>query len=473
MPNARGALPKLARAVLASLRAHGEPLGRGPLVLAVSGGADSLALLFSTASLSPHSRPELIVAHFSHGLRPTAEKREASLVRKAAAACGLVVMQGHAVSGPSESDARNARYAFFADVARAAGAHVVATAHTQDDQAETVLLRLTRGAGSRGAAAMAELAPWPVAGTSSDATPLVLLRPLLAMPRSLTEAACVEAGVRPARDGSNRRLRFARNRVRLRVLPELERINPNVRELLAGFAASARDDDDLLAAVAADAVGASEVRSDDEVSWPRPVLAGLPSPLFARVVQGAYRHVRGEAAALSRARILAMGKLASQSHGGELAIGSGVRFVVEQDACRITMLPALVPKPEIVSLAVPGVTDFGGWVLTAELVAPPSDVVTGPLHAWLDADELNGALCVRTAERGDRFQPLGMGERARLQEVLLNAKIPRGSRATLPLVVSARGIAWVPGVRIAHWARVTPGTRRVLGLTAQPPPRLG
>ena len=465
MPTPGRATAKLARAILAALRAHEDRLRGGTLVLAVSGGADSLALLLAAASLSPRRRPTLVVAHFSHGLRPSAEKREAALVRRAAAACGLPLTHSAGASGPTESSARDARYAFLADVARSTGARAVATAHTEDDQAETVLLRLTRGAGLRGAAAMAEIGPWP----SDEEKDLLLLRPLLGVPRALTEQACEEAGVRPARDGSNRNLRFARNRVRRRVLPELERINPSVRSLLAGFALSARDDDALLAALAANAIAGAEMRSDGEVSWPRGALAGLPLPLFARVAQDAFRHVRGAPAALSRARVTAMHRLAAESHGGELALGGGVRFVVEQETCRIAM-PALSPaQPGAVPLTTPGSTAFGGWELTAELTARPLDSPTAdPWQAWLDADVVSGGLCVRAPARGDRFQPLGMDEDVRLQDVLVNAKVPRSSRALLPLVASGQGIAWVPGVRIAHWARVTPDTRRVLVLTAQP-----
>ena len=193
MPTPGRATAKLARAILAALRAHDDRLRGGTLVLAVSGGADSLALLLAAASLSPRRRPALVVAHFSHGLRPSAEKREAALVRRAAAACGLPLMHSAGASGPTESAARNARYAFLAGVARATGAGAVATAHTEDDQAETVLLRLTRGAGLRGAAAMAEIGPWPSDGEKD----LLLLRPLLGVPRALTEQACEEAGIRP------------------------------------------------------------------------------------------------------------------------------------------------------------------------------------------------------------------------------------------------------------------------------------
>ena len=465
MPTPGRATAKLARAILAALRAHDDRLRGGTLVLAVSGGADSLALLLAAASLSPRRRPALVVAHFSHGLRPSAEKREAALVRRAAAACGLPLMHSAGASGPTESAARNARYAFLAGVARATGAGAVATAHTEDDQAETVLLRLTRGAGLRGAAAMAEIGPWPSDGEED----LLLLRPLLGVPRTLTEQACAEAGVRPARDGSNRNLRFARNRVRRRVLPELERINPSVRSLLAGFALSARDDDALLAALAADAVAGAEKRSDGAVSWSRGALADLPLPLFARVAQDAFRHVCGASAALSRARVTAMHRLAGESHGGELALGGGVRFVVEQETCQIAGPALSTAQPGAVPLTTPGTTAFGGWELTAELTARPANGPSAdPWQAWLDADVVSGGLCVRVPARGDRFQPLGMDEGVRLQDVLVNAKVPRSSRALLPLVVSGQGIAWVPGVRIAHWARVTPDTRRVLVLTAQP-----
>lgn len=122
-------------------------------------------------------------------------------------------------------------------------------------------------------------------------------------------------------------------------------------------------------------------------------------------------------------------------------------------------------------LAVPGVTHAGPWVATVSAGAPgeldPAAVTGKGWRAALDADAAGAGLRLRARVRGDRFQPLGLKEPVRLQDVLVNAKVPRGERDDLPLVVSDRGIAWVPGVRVAQWAVVTAATRRVVEVSLE------
>ena len=313
-----------------AIRRHRERLGDGRLVLAVSGGADSMAMLLACAEVGAGIRERMVVAHFAHGLRPTADRRERALARRAAERLGMPFAAGAAPSPADEAGARAARYRFLADVA-AGCAGAVLTAHTRDDQAETVLLHLTRGAGLRGAGAIREWSSRRV-----DGRDLVLLRPLLGVGRADTEAVCAEAGVVPARDGSNRSLRYARNRVRLRVLRELEALNPDVRGTLGGFAAGAAEDADLLERLAADAVGGFEERSASSVAWPKRELRRLPRPLLVRALEAAWRHLNGDGATLGRRKlaqaavVVSRGGRLSLGRGGCLAVGPGplVRMVV-------------------------------------------------------------------------------------------------------------------------------------------------
>lgn len=314
-----------------AIRRHRERLGSGRLVLAVSGGADSMAMLLACGEVGVRTRERMVVAHFSHGLRPTADRRERALTQRAAERLGLPFTAGAGPAPADEAGAREARYRFLARAAAAHEAAAVLTAHTQDDQAETVLLRLTRGAGLRGAGAVRELSSRNV-----DGRELVLLRPLLGVSRADTEAVCAEAGVSPARDGSNRSLRYARNRIRLRVLRELEALNPDVRAALGRFAENAAEDDDLLERIAADAVRSFEERSASSVTWPKRELRLLPHPLLARVLEAAWRHLNGDGAALGRRKIeqaavvVSRGGRVSLGREGRLAAGPGplVRMAV-------------------------------------------------------------------------------------------------------------------------------------------------
>lgn len=315
-PRSRTATRRVAMAMRRALARNRERLGDGTLLLAVSGGADSMAMLLASAEVGARTRGRMVAAHFSHGLRPTADRRERASVRRAAASLGMQFTYGAAQSPSNEAGAREARYGFLAQAAAEYNAAAVLTAHTQDDQAETVLLRLTRGSGLRGAGAIRECSERSVEGQA-----LTLLRPLLQVTRADTEAVCAEAGIKPAHDVTNRSLRYARNRVRLRVLRELSALNPHVRAALAGFAERAADDDALLDELAADTIRGVEERSASAVSWPKSALRALPPALLPRVLEGAWRSLHGDGATLGHQ------KLAQAAHvvarGGRLSLGKG------------------------------------------------------------------------------------------------------------------------------------------------------
>lgn len=332
-PVTRGATRRVAMAMRRALVRHREQLGGGTLLLAVSGGADSMAMLLACAEVGARTRGRMLAAHFSHRLRPTADRRERAAVRRVAESLGVPFTSGTAQSPSDEAGARDARYRFLAEVAAEHGAAAVLTAHTQDDQAETVLLRLARGSGLRGAGAIRECSE-----RSVDGRTLTLLRPLLHVTRTETEAVCAEAGIRPAHDATNRSLRYARNRVRLRVLRELTALNPHVRAALAGFAERAADDDALLDQLAKDAVSGVEERSASSVAWPKSALRALPPALLPRVLEQAWRSLHGDGATLGHqklaqaAHVVARGGRLSLGRNGSLSVGPGpsARMTVER-----------------------------------------------------------------------------------------------------------------------------------------------
>ncbi len=475
-PAVRTATGRVVRAFADALARHRERLAGGPLVLGVSGGPDSLAMLLAAVSLPAERRPELIVAHFSHGIRPEDDEREAALVARAAEARGCV-FHGGAADVPAlvaerreslEAVARDARYAFLARAAAAHGATAVAVAHTLDDQAETVLLRLTRGAGLRGAAAMGE---WTV--RRADGRPLRLLRPLLGVRRAETLQVCAEAGIESAEDPSNRALDLARNRVRHNVLPELGRLNPDVHAALARFAETAAETQEALVEVAKAAVRGGEQRAPGRVAWPRGLLRDLPGALSAWVFQSAWEYLHGGGAALSARHLRGMRRLTAGRDGGEVALPKGARFIVEQRRCSLEDAPTIARRralPDtVVPLAVPGSSRLGPWIVEASLGRArglPADA-EDPFTAVLDADAVVYPLVLRRRRPGDRIVPLGIDREVRLQDLLVGAHIARTRRDSLVIMECSRGIAWVGGVRIAHWARVTDASKRTLTLRAR------
>ncbi len=293
-----------------------------------------MAMLLASAEIGARTRRRMVAVHFSHGLRPTADRRERASVRRAAASLGVLFTSGATRSPADEAGAREARYRFLAEASAAYNAAAVLTAHTQDDQAETVLLRLARGSGLHGAGAIRECSERSVGGRT-----LTLLRPLLRVTRTDTEAVCAEAGVRPARDATNRSLRYARNRVRIRVLRELAALNPRVRAALAGFAERAADDDALLDQLAGEAVRDVEERAASSVGWPKSTLRALPPALLPRVLERAWRSLQGDGATLGHrklaqaAHVVARGGRLSLGRGGRLSVGPGplARMTIERE----------------------------------------------------------------------------------------------------------------------------------------------
>ena len=239
------------RSTIQTVRAFAREHGLfrpGPLLVAVSGGTDSTALLLILHELADEHGLVLHVAHFDHRARPRASAADAQYVADLAARCEAPVRVGRAAGKPAGEDAaRQARYEFLRRAAAEIGATAIATGHTLHDQAETVLLHAARGSGLAGIAAMRP---------SREG----IVRPLLGIGRADTVAVCAAAGIVPREDPSNRLLRFARNRVRHKVLPELAKLNPRAAEALARLASAAAEATDALHAMAESALVTAHAR---------------------------------------------------------------------------------------------------------------------------------------------------------------------------------------------------------------------
>lgn len=431
------------QAVRAFAREHAL-LRPGPLLVAVSGGTDSTALLLILHDLVDEHGLVLHVAHFDHRARPRASAVDAQYVADLAARCGAAVRVGRAAAKPaSEEAARTARYDFLRRAAAELGATAIATGHTRDDQAETVLLHAARGSGLAGIAAMRP---------SRDG----IVRPLLAIGREHTVAVCAAAGVTPREDPSNRSLRFARNRVRHKVLPELAKLNPRAAEALARLASSAAEATDALRAVA-------ERATDD--AFEDPTAGGGGSIDLDRL--GPDATVREEALALLWQR--ATGRTLSARSRAALAAEAGRRDGSAsldlpggralREYARLRLLPRVVPRARSaaaeLALEAERPVRWGGWtlLLTRGDATAPSDPADLPAEHVRDPDrEMHSAVAprppeglrVRARRPGDR---MAGDTRAKVQDVLTDAKVPAAGRDALPLVVGASGeVWWIPGV---------------------------
>lgn len=444
------------------------------LVVAVSGGADSCCLLHALHRLRAELGLRLHVAHLDHQLRGAESEADAAYVDALAAELGLPVTVArrdvrafaatHRIG--IEHAAREVRYAFLAEVAVDIGAAAVAVGHTADDQVETVLLHVVRGAGLAGLRGMAPAQQWR--SRLSGATVRVV-RPLLGVWRRETVAYCAAVGLAPRRDSSNADTAALRNRVRLELLPLLRRLNPAIDTALLRLAAAAAAN---YAAIAAEVERlwprlASE--TDGGIALDSIELGRLAAPLQVEVLRHAVYRLQGDTEDLTSAHLTALVALTQKPVGKRAHLPRGLVATIGYGALTLSRRPPSDEAPRLDGewpLAVPGETAIPGWRFRASFAAaaePPRD----PWCVYLDFDQLGGDIVVRGRRPGDRFQPLGMAGAKKLHDFFVDAKVPRGERDAAPLVVAERGIAWVVGHRIDHRVRVTATTRSVLRLAAE------
>jgi tRNA(Ile)-lysidine synthase len=339
----------------------GLPVTETRVVVAVSGGADSVALLLALSELMEGSRfgVELIVAHLDHGLRGEAGEGDARWVRKLATTLGFKGAIGKAsvreraarTSDNLEQAARRARYEFLSQVAEKSGAHVVLTGHTMDDQAETVLLRLLRGSGAEGLSGMEAVRALqdnsdallsgesPVVSLSRKSPEVLLARPLLSWARrAWTEKYCRERGVRFRVDAMNEDERFARVRVRRQLLPLMESFNPRIVQSLSRAAELLREDSIVLKLAAEELLrqaGEEEEKSDgiDDAatgtSLQVSVLKDAPQAVRRRALRLWLKGKRGDLRRLELVHLVGIEKLLTGERGtrrAELPGGSCVEL---------------------------------------------------------------------------------------------------------------------------------------------------
>ncbi len=444
------------------------------VIAAVSGGSDSVALVHLLRALADAGELSLAgLAHFNHQLRPSADADE-RFAAGVAASLGLPFTSDRAdVSALAlrehrsvEDAARTARHAFFERVRAAAGADAVALGHTRDDQAETVLLRLMRGAGPRGLAGM-----HPRNGA--------VIRPLLGCTRAELRAWLAERQLPFVEDETNQDVGIPRNRVRAELLPLLAaRFNPGIVDALADQAELSRETLEWMDA-ATDALAAQIVRRGalpDGAKQYEIDAAGLlaaPPPLRRRMLWRVMSEVAGR-------RPIAFGHVAAalrliEERGDNRAdfpgqrlerIGSSVVLTGRVDGAQGRRARDEGSNLFRFPLSIPGEVALpdAGWIVSAEPFARAT--VSNPVAsdtAQVRLDLCRGRLAVRNRRPGDRFRPSGLGGQKKLQDYFVDRKIGRKQRDAVPLVVDETDrIVWVAGFGIDEAFRVTDPTQAVI-----------
>ncbi|MEW5954078.1 MAG: tRNA lysidine(34) synthetase TilS [Bacillota bacterium] len=457
----------LAKQVFAFLQRYRMVAPGDTVVVAVSGGADSVALLHLLNRLRESCGISLHVAHLNHMFRGAEAGSDADLVVRMASKLGLPVFT-EMIDVPEyclrrglspQAGAREVRYEFFSRVATSIGAARVALGHHADDQAETVLLNFIRGSGPGGLGGIR-----PVRDN-------FYIRPLLSVRRRAIEDYCHDHRLEYRQDTSNLKFDYTRNRVRLQLLPLLETgYNPAMIDSLVKLGNICREEDSFLEDQARRIYAGLRLPPGEvPVALDREGFLTQPGAMQRRLLRLAWQQIAGTRQDLSYQHVEDMMEIfGAGATGAKVELPGCVKARINYGGIEFYHAGSDTAAPEYSHpLKTPGKTIIPELGLVLEAVVLPAEKIPDPQslppeEALLDYDRLPGPLFVRRRAQGDKLRPLGLGGTMKLKKFLINQKIPARQRDLVPLVVSGKEVIWVAGLRLSEDYKVSPATRRCL-----------
>ena len=437
------------------------------LVVGVSGGLDSMVLLHLLNAYRETFHLSLIIAHLNHGFRPEESEKEAELVQKESAQLGLPFEYGQfnvkefqKLSGFSPQDAaRKIRFQFFHDLLKKHHAKKIALGHNADDQVETILLRIMRGSGLQGLKGILPLRDGKI------------IRPLLETWREEIESFAIEKGIHFRLDSSNVKHDYLRNRIRLALIPSMEReYQPNFKKILLRTAAILREENDYLERGAGEAYQTIVQEERNILSFNFSEYQSLHQAIQWRIIRKMMEILCGQGMVVeeregSEVRQIHQ-RLRQPPPSFILELSHGVRIEKRYDRVELGRGGVRPFPPFEVELISPGRTmieELGKEIVIEEVNRTQlRDYRESLTMAFMDYESLQFPLRIRNFRPGDRFCPLGIKGTQKLKEFFIDHKIPRFERLKIPLLISREMIIWIVGYRIDERVKVTEKTKRVL-----------
>ena len=443
----------------------------GNVLAACSGGADSLVLVDLLAEYHDEGLIRLFVAHFDHRLRGEASTRDAEFVRQFCAERNLPFFGGAAdvretmdvAGGSLEEVARHLRYDYLRSVLARIGGGLIATGHHKDDQAETVFLNLIRGSGNRGLAAMQK--------RRND-----IVRPLLCLKRSEIELYCRERNLQPRTDESNSDVAYYRNRVRHELIPLVQqRFNPSLTDTLCRTAEILAEGQQFIHQYVMERLTGWALHQGTGYRLDAAVFSCLPAAVQRELLMVLLEQLRGDTRGISFTHIEQIRQLFLHDNGlRRIDLPGAWQARKSYRDLYIEAVPTapggsqtfLANEPDRTLLACPGETWLPEFGVTVRCSIQPQALLPlgelGPDKVAFDAAALQFPLYARRRMPGDIFQPLGAAGARKLKKLLIDLKVPRDQRDTLPIIHDTQGIISVMGLRRSERGRLLASTREII-----------
>jgi tRNA(Ile)-lysidine synthase len=428
------------------------------VLVAVSGGPDSLTLLNVLHRLAPSLDLTLIVAHVNHRLRGEESAKDAAFVQSCAVELGWefclaevdVLARAAETKESIQEAARELRYEAFINLGKRYHAAKIALGHTADDQAETMLMHLIRGSGPEGM------------GGIPPVRDGIFVRPLIEVPRAMIETFINRERIPCRYDSSNKKRKYLRNRIRLDLLPILKQnYNPNLclglSEISDIFRAESAFMEKIIDRIWPDIL---QEEGTDAIHLNLEAFRGQDIAIQRRIIRRAYEMLKGNKKGLSLKQIRSALSL-SGDREKVINLSDGLRIRKTGNTLSLgKFTPHNIPEIEI---SVPGAVSAGCYrVRTELLIIPPSSFPPHNREVFFDWDKLVPPLVLRSCRPGDVMTLLGMKGHKKIQDIFTDARIPRYQRQSIPILCDRKGVLWVAGIRRCNRATVDSQSRSIL-----------
>jgi tRNA(Ile)-lysidine synthase len=436
------------------------------VLIGVSGGPDSVALLFALFYLQKDFMIDIMIGHLNHMFRPGSSKKAEKFVRQMAEEMELPFLSKEVKKMSAQEAAREVRYDFFLEEARRHSADKVALGHNADDQAETILMRIIKGTGTKGLGGIP-----PVRDD-------FFIRPLIEIKREEIEEFLKTNKIEYITDPSNCKPIYMRNRLRLELIPKIKKeYNPHIAEELLHLGHILREDEDYINNIVEElAVNMLKLNNNDELELNIKPYVKLPVSLQRRIIRKGIALAGGEIRGISFKHVSdIMGLITEKPSGKLLNLPNHVVVQKEYDKLIFRKKGRKKILPFHYQIKVPCRIDIsaGTSLYRFDFTVKKRDMKESfqkkkrePFRAFLDLDKAGMEFVIRNRRPGDRFQPYGMEGTKKLKEYFIDEKIPAGERGKIPLLTKGSEVLWVPGWRVSDRVKLTKETKKALIIEA-------